>query len=303
VQNNYLTQGELRQRRAELAKCLGDECKQIRTKYEKISQARNEQIEIACLASPTQCHSNALELQRDVAQLGADLDSLTRGQERIDASNNLKQALVQYQNHLEELANIGEKALGRPNVHPDILAAQGYLTADEAEHLKGMRLGTAITVGAIVVPTAGVAIARAASVAASALTRALNTYLGNTVRVYRVEGAPNTRVLIGENGRVAIQGDQMLFLNFGSQARAEEFFAVRQAQVMPGAAIKSFDVPRSVLDDLRRSAVPEAEAAFNRGRPLIVDPTKAPDQFGLRADQIKQLQQSIIQGTGRSGPR
>jgi filamentous hemagglutinin len=35
------------------------------------------------------------------------------------------------------------------------------------------------------------------------------------------------------------------------------------------------------------------------GSPLLVDPTKAPNQFGLRPDQIKALENAIIQGTGK----
>lgn len=70
---------------------------------------------------------------------------------------------------------------------------------------------------------------------------------------------------------------------------------------MKGAIIKSFEVPRSLLDDLRNSAVPESLAKQNPGSPIIVDPTKAADQFGLRLEQIRQLQNSIIQGTGKNG--
>jgi hypothetical protein len=118
--------------------------------------------------------------------------------------------------------------------------------------------------------------------------------------VYRVEGLPNTRITIGEGGQVAVQGDQMLFLNFGDKARAEAFLAQRMGQGMPGAQMKSFEVPSSFLDDLRSAAVPESMAKQFPGRPLVVDPTKAADQFGLRPDQIKVLQDAIIQGSGRA---
>ena len=67
---------------------------------------------------------------------------------------------------------------------------------------------------------------------------------------------------------------------------------------LPGAKIKSFEVPKSFLDDLRAAAVPERMARQFPNRPIIVDPTKAADQFGLRAEQIKALQKAIIQGTG-----
>jgi len=118
--------------------------------------------------------------------------------------------------------------------------------------------------------------------------------------VYRVEGLPNTRILLGEGGQVSVQGDQMLFVNFGDKARAEQFLATRLQQGMPGAQIKSFEVPRSLLDDLRASAVPESMATQFPGRPLLVDPTKAADQFGLRLQQIETLQEAIIQGSGKA---
>ena len=117
---------------------------------------------------------------------------------------------------------------------------------------------------------------------------------------YRVEGLPNTRVLLGEGGQVSVQGDQMFFLNFGDKARAEQFLATRLQQGMPGAQMKSFEVPKSFLNDLRASAVPESMAKQFPGRPLLVDPTKAADQFGLRPDQIEALRQAIIQGSGRA---
>jgi hypothetical protein len=121
-----------------------------------------------------------------------------------------------------------------------------------------------------------------------------------TVRVYRVEGVANARIVIGEGGTVAIaDSERMLFLNFGSQARAEEFLARRIAQGMEGAASKSFQVPKSFLDDLRSSAVPERRARKHPGRPIEVDVNAAPDQFGLRAEQIEELRKAIIQGTGK----
>lgn len=123
-----------------------------------------------------------------------------------------------------------------------------------------------------------------------------------TVRVFRVEGTPNARVAIGEGGTVAIaDGDKMLFLNFGDKARAEAFLAKLMEQGMTGASAKSFEVPKSFVDELRASAVPEALAGQNPGKPIIVDALKAADQFGLRAEQIEGLKKAIIQGSGKMG--
>ncbi len=150
--------------------------------------------------------------------------------------------------------------------------------------------------GAVVTATTG-AFGRVAFTGAAARTASLST--GAKVRVFRVEGTPNTRIIIGESGEVAIQGEKTLFLNFGNRARAEEFLAQRLKQRLPGATLKSFEVPKSVLNDLRSTAVPERLSRQFPGRPILVDVTKAPDQFGLRREQIKRLQRAIIQGTGR----
>ena len=127
------------------------------------------------------------------------------------------------------------------------------------------------------------------------------------VRVYRVEGVPNTRILIGEGGSVTILEDQKtLFLNFGNRARAEEYLAQKiagsaKAGPLPGTTVKTFEIPKTFLDELRGMAVSEKLARRFPDRPFIVDPTKAPDQFGLRADQIEALKRFIIQGSGREG--
>jgi RHS repeat-associated protein len=124
----------------------------------------------------------------------------------------------------------------------------------------------------------------------------------NNVRVFRVEGTPNSHVVIGEGGMVAIkEGNQTVFFNFGSKARAEQYLAQKIEKGLPGATVKSFEVPRSFLDDLRASAVSERRARLLPDRPFIVDVTKAADQFGLRPEQIEALRRAIIQGTGQEG--
>jgi hypothetical protein len=123
------------------------------------------------------------------------------------------------------------------------------------------------------------------------------------VRVYRVESDQNARVIVGEAGEVLISPtDNMLFLNFGQRSRAEQFLAQRRATTSPGLGIKSFEVPRDYLNELRESAVPESLAHCNPDRPLAVDINKAPDQLGLRPDQIMKLIHEIIQGTGQVEP-
>jgi hypothetical protein len=140
----------------------------------------------------------------------------------------------------------------------------------------------------------------------AALTRLTNTVLSRagtaTVQVFRVEGAANTRVLISEAGEVALEGSHTLFLNFGQRTRAIEFFNKRLSQGLDDVKIKEFEVPKSFLDDLRTNAVPERLARSNPNSPIRVDVTKAPDQYGLRREQIEQLRQTIIQGSGKQTP-
>jgi filamentous hemagglutinin len=120
--------------------------------------------------------------------------------------------------------------------------------------------------------------------------------------VFRVEGIPNTRVLIGEAGQVTIvDAESALFLNFGSKARAEQYLAQKLTKGLPGAEVKSFEVPKAFVDELRASAFPEALARQNPGKPFVVDITKAADQFGLRPEQIEALRRAIIQGSGKRG--
>lgn len=88
--------------------------------------------------------------------------------------------------------------------------------------------------------------------------------------------------------------------NFGDKARAVEFLSRRLGQNMAGVELKSFQVPQSFLTRLRSSAVPESLAGKYPGQPILVDVTKAADQFGLRSGQIRELQEAIVQGTGKS---
>jgi filamentous hemagglutinin len=117
-------------------------------------------------------------------------------------------------------------------------------------------------------------------------------------------------LILAENGEVAIvDPNKTLYLNFGDKARAEQYLAQKlnpnqKLGPLPGAEVKSFEVPKSFVDELRASAVTEAELAANpalKGRPLVSDPTKTPDSFGLRPEQIEKLKKAIIEGSGKTG--
>ncbi|MGE3540692.1 MAG: RHS repeat-associated core domain-containing protein [Candidatus Tectimicrobiota bacterium] len=130
----------------------------------------------------------------------------------------------------------------------------------------------------------------------------------DTVRVFRVEGPGNTRLLIDENGNVEIPivltqrgygPERSLFLNFGDESRAQEFLAQRLAQGHTDDVIKSFEVAKTFLEELRRIAVPQRLKKQFPSRPEIADPSKARDQFGLTAEQIERLRRVLVPGSGR----
>jgi hypothetical protein len=107
----------------------------------------------------------------------------------------------------------------------------------------------------------------------------------SVVTAFRVEGGLRTHVIIGERGQVLILKDSLkseerLFINFGSRARAESFFARRMRQG-ECPTLKAFDVREAFVEELRQSAVPERFANIFPDQPIMVDITKAPDQFGL----------------------
>lgn len=131
------------------------------------------------------------------------------------------------------------------------------------------------------------------------------TATAGRVRVYRIEGLPNSRIAIDDQGGVLVIDDtRMLFVNFGNRARADAYFA-QKVDELPGAQIKSFEVSRRFYDELRKMAVPQRLGNKFPERPQVVDVTKAPngDQLGLQTEQIRALRDAIIQGTGRvEGP-
>lgn len=129
--------------------------------------------------------------------------------------------------------------------------------------------------------------------------------MSDPVTVYRVEGPRSTRIEIDDQGGVTLRvtgsnARQTLWLNFGSERRARDFFQIRRQQ--PGGenrVVRSFDVPLAFADRIAEAAVPEPLAARFRESPVVGDPVQAPDQLGIRPEQFAELQGAIIQGSGR----
>ena len=88
--------------------------------------------------------------------------------------------------------------------------------------------------------------------------------------------------------------DDMLFINVNQKTRALEFLAKRG----DGARLVQFQIKPEFLDSLRRLAVDQRVGRQFPGRPQLVDPTRAPDQFGIPSNMFDELLENIIPGTG-----
>ena len=141
--------------------------------------------------------------------------------------------------------------------------------------------------------------------AGAAAARAPGTPPRDTVTVYRVDDAnfpprvtpegavPEVRTNKGKGP------ERALFINVDQPARAREFHDVNRHG---NATITAVEVDRDFLDRLRGSAVVDtsAEAKLRPDAPLAVDPTKAPDQYGLRtAEHIQAFRDAIVPGSAR----
>ncbi|MBN7836300.1 putative Ig domain-containing protein [Stenotrophomonas maltophilia] len=125
-----------------------------------------------------------------------------------------------------------------------------------------------------------------------------------TTTVYRVEGSihPNHRILIDEAGGVSLvpNNDKVIWLNFGQEARAQEYLQRKISDGLPGADLKTFEVDTRLLLKIRDEAVPERLARLNPTKPIVSrDP--APDQFGIPKSYFEEMLRSIKQGTGKNG--
>ena len=115
--------------------------------------------------------------------------------------------------------------------------------------------------------------------------------------MFRVEGPGNARIAIDALGNVNFKGDAMLFLNFGDEARAQQFLAKRLEQGFDGTVVKSFDVPALYAEHVAQVAVPERLA--RTGTIIHVDVTKTATSYGFRPSEFQNLMDNIIKGSGR----
>ena len=121
----------------------------------------------------------------------------------------------------------------------------------------------------------------------------------NACPVFRVEGTPNTRLLISDAGDVRIVGNQRLHLNFGDSDRALEFYLQRVAQGMPDVQLKGFYVADELLSVTQANGLAQRFGRLYPNAPQIVDVTKAANQFGFPASWFNIIESFIIPNSGR----
>jgi RHS repeat-associated protein len=120
-------------------------------------------------------------------------------------------------------------------------------------------------------------------------------------RVYRVQGgtppaASRARISIGATGEMEVQGKAMLHVTFEDAGHSRYFLTRR-----PGAEVVSFEVDRSLINQVRTSAVRQAQARAFPGMPQIDDPTRSASAFGLPLQWHRQLESAAVTGSGRVG--
>ena len=124
----------------------------------------------------------------------------------------------------------------------------------------------------------------------------------NSATVYRTQGGavPNAsqeRIIIGDNGKVDIEGDKMLYVTLDDKNH-QIYFLEKRGGAQSGAYIASFEIPQSLADDIKNNAVPQEEGRLFPGLPQKVDPTKSNSAYGLPKEYIQKLRQQAIQGSG-----
>jgi hypothetical protein len=98
-------------------------------------------------------------------------------------------------------------------------------------------------------------------------------------------------------GRVAITGDDMLFVNLGQKQRAVEFLVKRGET----AELVQFEVTAEFAAKLRSQAVAQRLGRQYPGRPQVVDEFRARDQFGIPSSWFDELLDNIVPGSFRVG--
>lgn len=266
----------------------------------------------------------ALEVERSAAQcrlgtLSADLDHAAAVAARLVRS--VSDAPREPPNVFERLADgVGDWVEGHAETLSDLSAALKVVSG-----VAGL-LSLVPLLSSVMTPVAAVSGAAALLIDAALAARQRATWRGVAVggalslaggsglarftvrevhlrtvstRVYRVEGRPNQRILIDQQGDVRFQKRQMLYLNVGQRSRAEDYCRQKLLAGLPDAHLVAFRVRKAQIRELRSRAVDQSLSKQFPHAPHRVDVTQAPDQFGLWRHDFRELQKHILAGTGR----
>jgi filamentous hemagglutinin len=129
------------------------------------------------------------------------------------------------------------------------------------------------------------------------------TGANETSTVYRTQGgkvpnASRNRILIDENGNVTINGDNMLYVTIDDISH-QIYFYNKRGGVAQDAEIVSFEIPKSLAEEIKQNAVPQDLGKENPGKPQISDETKSTGAYGLPKEYIEKIQGQAIQGSGK----
>ncbi|MBW8682702.1 RHS repeat-associated core domain-containing protein [Chitinophaga rhizophila] len=123
------------------------------------------------------------------------------------------------------------------------------------------------------------------------------------VRVFRVQGGQGDnqsqpRVLFGRDGKISIRGNEMLFVTLDDKAH-QIYFYQKRGGAEAGVEIVSFEIPRSLANEIVNNAVPQRKGREFPNSPQISDPSKSRSAYGLPKAYIDKIRQRAIPGTGR----
>jgi RHS repeat-associated protein len=126
----------------------------------------------------------------------------------------------------------------------------------------------------------------------------------NMAIVYRTQGGvlPNAsqhRILFDKNRNITIEGDEMLYITINDKNH-QVYFYEKRGGVDKGAYIVSFQIPASLLEEIKINAVPQKQAENFPGRPQISDPSKSGSAYGLPKEYIDKLRAQAIPGSGKT---
>ncbi|RXS85346.1 RHS repeat protein [Streptomyces sp. TM32] len=129
------------------------------------------------------------------------------------------------------------------------------------------------------------------------------------ITVYRkqTDHPGSQRIKIGPNGEVTLQGKQSLYVNMSNDIKHTTEY--RGGQSRPDEIV-AFDMPKSYLEKVRETAVPQGAPddwegtkqdwkKYKSDKPEISDPTKGPDLYGIPAKLLDEFMGEIKPNSGR----